>query len=119
MRGYKPELCYALAFLSFQNFCNLVLELQMAKAYEFNWHRPVPDFMLAGEYFDRFDEVSKMLSSYFVLELAELLGLLLKLLAILKTEDLLCLQNAITDKMVLFIKETAQLFGQKMAFRKT
>ncbi|XP_062864064.1 1-phosphatidylinositol 4,5-bisphosphate phosphodiesterase beta-4 [Trichomycterus rosablanca] len=35
----------------------------MAKAYEFNWQKPVPDFMQAGEYFDRFDEDS------FVLEL--------------------------------------------------
>ncbi|TSM77318.1 1-phosphatidylinositol 4,5-bisphosphate phosphodiesterase beta-4 [Bagarius yarrelli] len=32
------------------------LEGKMAKAYEFNWRRPVSHFMQEGEYFDRFDE---------------------------------------------------------------
>lgn len=31
----------------------------MAKAYEFNWRPSVPDRLLKGDYFDRWDEVRK------------------------------------------------------------
>ncbi|KAL2099324.1 hypothetical protein ACEWY4_005804 [Coilia grayii] len=35
----------------------------MARAYEFNWQKPLPAFMQEGAYFDRFEEDPKTLSS--------------------------------------------------------
>uniref|UniRef100_A0A4W4F698 1-phosphatidylinositol 4,5-bisphosphate phosphodiesterase n=1 Tax=Electrophorus electricus TaxID=8005 RepID=A0A4W4F698_ELEEL len=46
----------------------------MAKAYEFNWKRPVPPCMQEGEYFDRFDEKGMLQSDPKVLSALEATG---------------------------------------------
>uniref|UniRef100_A0A8B9LEH7 Phosphoinositide phospholipase C n=1 Tax=Astyanax mexicanus TaxID=7994 RepID=A0A8B9LEH7_ASTMX len=40
----------------------------MAKAYEFNWQRAVPDCLQEGAYFDRFDEVRKTFTFLYVIK---------------------------------------------------
>jgi hypothetical protein len=40
----------------------------MAKAYEFNWRPTVPDRLLKGDFFDRWDEVNKKILFFFHLK---------------------------------------------------